>query len=106
MTAATVAQDAALDVQRRQETLDQTADRAAAAMQRSIADFRSRTSTAPGAAGRCGHPEMDGSGCDAAAGFGPPSASPKANRPRQRAPCRALPTDSRPAGLTLGSAPR
>ncbi len=33
-------QDAALDVQRRQERLDQAADRAAAAMQRSIADLQ------------------------------------------------------------------
>jgi signal transduction histidine kinase len=46
-----LAQDAALDVQRRQEALDQTADRAAAAMQRSIADLRSRTSGAPDATG-------------------------------------------------------
>jgi signal transduction histidine kinase len=46
-----LAQDAALDVQRRQEALDQAADRAAAAMQRSIADLRSRTSTEPDATG-------------------------------------------------------
>jgi hypothetical protein len=42
-----LAQDAALDGQRRQEALDQAADRAAAAMQRSIADLRSRTSAEP-----------------------------------------------------------
>ena len=46
-----LAQDAALDVQRRQEALDQAADRATAAMQRSIADFRSRTSSEPNATG-------------------------------------------------------
>jgi signal transduction histidine kinase len=44
-----LAQDAALDGQRRQEALDQAADRAAAAMQRSIADLRSRTSAEPDA---------------------------------------------------------
>src|SRR5512132_2394493 len=44
-----LAQDAALDGQRKQEALDQAADRAAAAMQRSIADLRSRTSAEPGA---------------------------------------------------------
>jgi hypothetical protein len=46
-----LAQDAALDGQRRQEALDQAADRATAAMQRSIADFRSRTSSEPDATG-------------------------------------------------------
>jgi signal transduction histidine kinase len=44
-----LAQDAALDVQRGQEALDQAADRAAAAMQRSIADLQSRTSAEPDA---------------------------------------------------------
>ena len=44
-----LAQDAALDVQRRQEALDQAADRAAAAMQRSIADLRNQTSAEPDA---------------------------------------------------------
>ncbi|MBI2185697.1 MAG: hypothetical protein HYU37_01080 [Acidobacteria bacterium] len=44
-----LAQDAALDVQRRQEALDQAADRAAAAMQRAIADLQSRTSAEPDA---------------------------------------------------------
>ncbi len=47
-----LAQDAALDVQRRQEALDQAADRAAAAMQRTIADLRSRTSAEPDAIGQ------------------------------------------------------
>jgi signal transduction histidine kinase len=47
-----LAQDAALDVQRRQEALDQAADRAAAAMQRSIADLRSLTRAEPDAAGQ------------------------------------------------------
>jgi signal transduction histidine kinase len=44
-----LAQDAALDMQRRQEALDQAADRAAAAMQRAIADLQSRTSAVPDA---------------------------------------------------------
>jgi hypothetical protein len=47
-----LAQDAALDAQRRQEALDQVADRAAAAMQRSIADLRTRTSAEPEATGQ------------------------------------------------------
>jgi signal transduction histidine kinase len=47
-----LAQDAALDVQRRQEALDQAADRAASAMQRSIADLRTRTSAEPEATGQ------------------------------------------------------
>src|SRR5262245_14930779 len=42
-----LAQDAALDAQRRQEALDRAADRAAAAMQRAIADLQSRTGAAP-----------------------------------------------------------
>jgi signal transduction histidine kinase len=46
-----LAQDAALEIQRRQESIEQAADRAAAAMQRSMADLQARAGAQPGPTG-------------------------------------------------------